>query len=58
MNEEMICIIEKVHAYGLTYTIVEKLYEFGEHYVLLVNGERGFHSTDLKLVQKYIKSWM
>lgn len=58
MNEKIIRVIEEKQAHGTTCTIVETLYEFGRHYVLLVNGEPGFHSTDLERVQKYMRSWM
>ena len=58
MTERIIKVIEEHHANGMTYSIVETLYEFGRHYVLLINGEPGFHSTDLNRVQRYMKSWM
>ena len=58
MNEKIIRVVEEHQAHGLTYTIVETMYEYGQHFVLLVDGEPGFHSTDLERVQKYMKSWM
>lgn len=58
MKEEIIRIVEEHQAYDLTYIIAETLYEFGTHFVLIVNGEPGFHSTDLERVQKYMRSWM
>jgi hypothetical protein len=58
MNEKIINVIENHHSNGLTYTIVETQYAFGHHYVLLINGEPGFHSTDLERVQRYMKNWM
>ena len=58
MNEKIIRVIEEHKVHGITFTIVETLYEFGRHYVLLVNGEPGFHSIDLERVQDYMRSWM
>lgn len=57
MSERIIRVIEEHHTNnGLIISIVETLYEFGRHYVLLVNGEPSFHSTDLERVQKYMRS--
>ena len=58
MNEKIIRVVEERQAHGMTYTIVETLYKYGRHYVLLVNGAPGFHSTDLERVQKHMAGWM
>lgn len=58
MGEQIIRVVERKEAHGITVEIVEKRYEFGTHYVLLTNGEPGFHSTDLERVQKYMNSWV
>ena len=58
MEEKIIRVVEEHQVRGMTYSIVETCYEFGRHYVLLLNGERGFHATDLERVQKHMKSMM
>lgn len=58
MAENIIKIIEQQQAHGMTYMIAETAYEFGTHYVLFVNGQPGFHSTELERVRKYMQSWM
>ena len=57
MSERIIRVIEEHHTVnGLTFSIVETQYMFGQHYVLLVNDKPGFHSTDLERVQNYMRS--
>ena len=51
-------VIEEKSAKGLLFQVVEESYEFGTHYVFYVNGEPGFHSTDLDRVVKYMNSWV
>lgn len=58
MREEIIRVVEEQVSRGIKFQIVETRYEFGTHYVLVVNGEPGFHSTDLERVQKYMQSWI
>lgn len=59
MSERIIRVIEEHHTNnGLSFSIVETQYMFGRHYVFLVNGKPGFHSTDLERVQKYMRSWL
>ena len=41
---------------GYHLIIAETYYEFGTHYVLFVDSEPGFHSTDYDKVFKYMKS--
>ena len=58
MREKIIRVIEeKRMKNGILCQIVETQYEYGTHYVLLTNGEPGFHSTDLERVRKYMRSW-
>lgn len=38
----------------MLFQIAETSYEFGQHYVLIINGEPGFHATDLERVQNYM----
>ncbi len=56
MREEIIRVIEEHNVGGTLFQIVETKYEYGSHYVLLMNGESGFHSTDIERVQKYMNS--
>ncbi len=56
MREKIIRVIEEKQIHGITFTIVETMYEFGTHYVLLTNGLPGFHSVDLERVQRYMNS--
>ena len=58
MEEKIIRVVEEQRAHGIICTIVETAYEFGRHFVLMVNGKPGFHSTDLERVQNYMKSWL
>ena len=55
MKEKIIRVVEETNAHGITCTIVETMYEYGRHYVMLINGEPGFQSTDLERVRKYVK---
>ena len=57
MSERIIRVIEEKQAHGITYSIVETEYEYGRHYVLLLNGRPDFHSTDLEKVQNYMNVW-
>jgi hypothetical protein len=54
MNERVIRIVEEKKSRGILFQIAETQYEFGRHYVLVINGEQGFHSTDLERVQNYM----
>ena len=51
-------IIEEHMAHGLKFTIAETYYEFGTHYMLLVNGMPSYHSVDLDKVQEYMRCYM
>ena len=51
-------IIEEHMAHGLKFTIAETYYEFGTHYMLLVNGMSSYHSVDLDKVQEYMRCYM
>ncbi len=57
MNEEIIRVVEEKEANGVTFSIVETRYEFGRHFVLLMNGVPDFHSVDLERVQNYMNIW-
>jgi hypothetical protein len=54
MKEKIIRMIEEKKAGGMLFQIAETSYEFGQHYVLIINGEPGFHATDLERVQNYM----
>lgn len=55
MREE-VSIIEEYNKNGICLQVAETRYEFGRHYVVLMNGEPGFHSTDLDRTLKYLRS--
>ena len=56
MREEIIRVIEEYHVNGILFQIAETKYEFGRHYVMIMNGKPGFHSVDLDRVLNYMKS--
>ena len=56
MNEKIIRIVEEKSYRGIVFQIAETFYEFGRHFVLVINGEPGFHSTDYERVQRYMNS--
>ena len=58
MAEKIIRIVEEKESHGLKFQIVETQYEFGTHFVLKINGEPGFHATDLERVEKYMNSFI
>lgn len=58
MKEKIIRVVEAVEVKGLSMEIVETEYEFGRHYVFVVNGMPGFHSLDLERVRNYMYSSM
>lgn len=56
MAERIIRIIDRKVAHGIVAEIAETEYEFGRHYVLILNGRPGFHSVDYDRVEKYLNS--
>lgn len=56
MSEKIVKIMDEYRVRDTVVQIVETEYEFGHHYVMLTNGEPGFHSTDLERVRKYARS--
>ena len=54
--EEIVRVVEEQRIGRFMFQIVESKYEFGTHYVLVTDGEPGFHSIDLERVQNYLKS--
>ena len=55
MREEIVKIIDEYRVRGIVVQVVETKYEFGRHYIMLTNGEPGFHSIDLERVRSYAK---
>ena len=55
-KEKIIRIVEEEYVSGVCFQVAETEYEFGRHYIMLMNGEPGFHSTDLERVQNYMRS--
>lgn len=55
MREEIVKIIDEYRVRGIVVQVVETKYEFGRHYIMLTNGEPGFHSIDLERVRRYAK---
>ncbi len=56
MREEIVRVVDEYRVRNIVVQIVETKYEYGRHYLMLTNGEPGFHSTDLERVQRYVKS--
>ena len=56
MKEKIIRVITEKNVNGVLFQIAKSQYEFGTHYVLVMNGEPGCHSTDLERVEKYLAS--
>ena len=56
MQEEIIRVVDECRANGVHFQIVETKYEFGRHYVIMLNGVPGFHNTDLERVQDYMRN--
>lgn len=56
MREEVISIIEEYNINGICFQVAETKYEFGRHYVVLMNGVPGFHSTDRDRTLQYLRS--
>lgn len=54
MNEKIIRVVDEHDNNGILFQVVETQYEFGRHFVFLMNGEPGFHSTDCERVLKYM----
>lgn len=54
-QEEITRIVEEKESRGILFQIAETKYEFGRHYMLIINGMQGFHSTELERVQNYMK---
>ena len=52
--EKIIRVVQEKSGHGITIKIVETDYEFGTHFVMLLNGKPGFHSTDLERVERYM----
>lgn len=55
-NERIVRIVEEMQVQGIRLQVVETAYEFGRHYVLLMNGEPGFANSDLDRVLNYMRS--
>lgn len=55
MDERIIRVVERRQVGRFEFAIVETMYEFGRHYVCLMDGEPGFHSVDLERVQNYVQ---
>lgn len=56
MRERTIRIIDEKRAHGIIAQIAETSYEFGSHFVLFLNGQAGFHSTDYDKVKNHMNS--
>lgn len=56
MREEIIRVIDEKRVHGMLFQVVETKYEFGRHYVFMINGQPGFNSTDLERVENYMNS--
>ena len=54
MRERVLRVVERKTTNGIVAEIVETTYEFGTHYVLIINGHPGFHSVDLDRVENYM----
>lgn len=54
--ERIINILMEKRAHGMLFQIAEAAYEYGIHYVLIINGIHGFHSTDYDRVKAYMNS--
>ena len=55
MYERILRVVEERKVHGIVFTIVETVYEFGIHYVVLTNGEPGCHSVDLETCREYVQ---
>ena len=42
---------------GMEIKVVESIGDFGKHFLLLIDGEPGFHSTDLERVLRYMRDF-
>ena len=50
MRERIIRVVERKSSNEIVAEIVETAYEFGTHFVLVLNGHPGFHSVDYERV--------
>lgn len=54
--ERILNLIREERVGGMVYQIVETAYEYGRHYVLVINGRPGFHSVDYDRVEAHLNS--